>query len=321
MSKSNLSVGNQGWVDRINAAWRKAATAYIDIGNMLIESKDAVKHGEWLDLLGKLDFDKRTAQKLMEIARDERLAKASTLTLLPQHWTTLYELTRLGDDEFERALSVGGITKQTKPRKPAVTDAEYHDVTQSPGGLPEPGVAVSAGGGSEITPLAPAEPFTPHDDREGGDSVVIETCPKCGAQGAAFICDTPGCPVNGGAAWPDADDGLQGHYHDSAAIHEAVALADSLLTDDWADGETQDESPPEGMVAIWVDPHDPMSMFSKGLMLAMDGSTTVNITDAAAEWSENMVLRTNELHDFIDLLIEFEAAYRAQHGNGNAAAL
>lgn len=30
--------------------------------------------------------------------------------------------------------------------------------------------------------------------------VEIVTCPKCGAQGMAFICDTPGCPVNGGAA-------------------------------------------------------------------------------------------------------------------------
>jgi hypothetical protein len=116
---------------------------------------------------------------------------------------------------------------------------------------------------------------------------------------------------------------LQGHYHDSVAIHEAVALADSSLTADWADGETQQAvgPPREGMIAVWIDPYDPMNVFSTGLMLAMDGSTTVNITDAAAEWSENMVLRTNELHDFIDLLIEFEAAYRAQHGNGNAAAL
>jgi hypothetical protein len=161
--------------------------------------------------------------------------------------------------------------------------------TQSPD--PHPGAAASAEGGSEIPPLAPAEPVTPRGRSQGGDSVVIP------------------------------DDGLQGHYRepvfyrtgdedapyqDSAAIHEALALADSSH---------------EGMIAIWVDPHNPMSMFSTGLMLAMDGSTTVNITDAAAEWSENMVLRTNELHDFIDLLIEFEAAYRAQHGNGNAADL
>jgi hypothetical protein len=28
---------------------------------------------------------------------------------------------------------------------------------------------------------------------------AIETCPKCGAEGVAFICSEPGCPVNGGA--------------------------------------------------------------------------------------------------------------------------
>jgi hypothetical protein len=287
MSKSNISVGNQGWVDRINTAWRKAATAYIDIGNMLIESKAATPHGEWIDLLGKLDFDKRTAQKLMEIARDERLAKASELTLLPQHWTTLYALTRLGDDEFERALSVGGVTKQAKPRKPTVTEAEFYDVdgsgippqdhlTQSPGVLPEPGLAVSAEGGSEIPPLAPAEPVTPRGRSQGGDSDVIP------------------------------DDGLQGHYPDSAAAHEALALADS---------------PREGMALIWIDPHDPMSVFATGLMLAMDGASELNVAGAAVAWPENMPLLTEGLHDFADWLIEFEASFRALHGNGNAAAL
>jgi hypothetical protein len=292
MSKSNISVGNQAWADRINAAvgnqvwadrinaaWRKAATAYIDIGNMLIESKAATLHGEWIDLLGKLDFDKRTAQKLMEIARDERLAKASALTLLPQHWTTLYALTRLGDDEFERALSVGGVTKQTKPRAPTVTEAEYHDVTQSP--VPQPGAAVSAEGESS-PPHAPTLIATPQDDRQGGDSVVIP------------------------------DDGLQGHYHDSVTAHEAAALADSSR---------------EGMIVLWIDPHDPMSAFAAGLMLAMDGMREIRgavdqgVARAAAEWPENMLLRTAELHDFADWLIEFEAAFRAQHGNGNAASL
>jgi putative salt-induced outer membrane protein YdiY len=34
-----------------------------------------------------------------------------------------------------------------------------------------------------------------------------------------------------------------------------------------------------------------------------------------------MPLRTADLHDFADWMIDFEAAYRAQRGNGNAAAL
>jgi hypothetical protein len=139
MSKSNISVGNQGWIDRINAAWHKAATAYIDIGNLLIDAKKTVSHGDWADLLGKLDFDKRTAQKLMEIARDERLSNPSHATLLPKHWTTLYELSKLPDAEFERALNEGAITKNTqraevkrlRGQTPKVTDAEYHDVTDS----------------------------------------------------------------------------------------------------------------------------------------------------------------------------------------------
>jgi hypothetical protein len=87
---------------------------------------------------------------------------------------------------------------------------DTRDATQSPD--PHPGIAVSAEGESSPLPHAPALIATPHDDREGGDSVV-----------------TP-------------DDGLQEHYHDYyydvVAAHERLALADSSVTADRADGET-----------------------------------------------------------------------------------
>lgn len=51
-------------------------------------------------------------------------------------------------------------------------------------------VLASTGSGEETK--GADEPFQPK----------IETCPKCQAQGVAFICDQPGCPVNGGAAYP-----------------------------------------------------------------------------------------------------------------------
>lgn len=38
-------------------------------------------------------------------------------------------------------------------------------------------------------------------DKDGRIILPIITCPKCGAQAVAFICDTKGCPVNGGAAY------------------------------------------------------------------------------------------------------------------------
>ena len=34
---------------------------------------------------------------------------------------------------------------------------------------------------------------------DGTLNAPVITCSKCGAKGMAFICDTRGCPVNGGA--------------------------------------------------------------------------------------------------------------------------
>jgi hypothetical protein len=36
-------------------------------------------------------------------------------------------------------------------------------------------------------------------DEDGNVILPIITCPKCHAKAVAFICDTKGCPVNGGA--------------------------------------------------------------------------------------------------------------------------
>ncbi len=46
----------------------------------------------------------RTAQRLMIVARDVRLVDPTHASLLPPHWRTLYELTKLDSDQFDRAL-------------------------------------------------------------------------------------------------------------------------------------------------------------------------------------------------------------------------
>lgn len=310
MSKSNISVGTQGWADRINAAWRKSALAYIETGLILIECKKTVAHGDWTDMLENgLDFDPNTAQRLMKIARDRRITNPANLPLLPKRWTELYQLTKCKtNDEFEHMLKHGYAIRAPKP---TVTVAEYHDVTQSPG--PQPGVAVSASGGSGIPPLSAPQSETPHDDREGGDSDVT--------------------------LYTLSDVGLQGYYQDAEEVERfdhvwPADLDDSSVTTDRAEGETPqavappfraDESifgpPRDGMISIWIDPAHPMSVFATGLMMAVDGLQRMPVAVAAAQWPENMPLLTQTLHDFADLMIEFEAAYRAQHGNGNAAAL
>jgi hypothetical protein len=296
MSRSNLSVGNQAWIDRINAAWHKAATAYIDIGNLLIDAKKTVPHGDWADLLGKLDFDKRTAQKLMEIARDERLSNPSHVTLLPKHWTTLYELSKLPDAEFERALNEGAITKNTQRAevkklrgpKPKVTEAEYRDVTESPD--VGPGRAASTDDGAPPDAIATA---TPHGDRKSGDSDrhFADSQPREEVPDASRGNTAPAAeedPVEaGGAEWKPP--------------HFTV--------------------PREGLVPYWIDQDDLVSAFANGLAMAMSASRLTNIQELARCWPPAMPLRSDQLDKFCDYLLNFEAEYRKRYGDGNDAAL
>ncbi len=45
----------------------------------------------------------------MTISRDERLSNGAHAHVLPPHWGTLYELTRLPDDVFEAKIADGTI--------------------------------------------------------------------------------------------------------------------------------------------------------------------------------------------------------------------
>jgi hypothetical protein len=63
-----------------------------------------------------LPFKKRTAQMFMAVARDLRLRKAKTSSLLPPYWNTLYKITRLSDAMLERLIDDGTIRPDTGAR-------------------------------------------------------------------------------------------------------------------------------------------------------------------------------------------------------------
>ena len=96
------------WARQISAAWRASIEAIFECGRLLIAAKDALDHGEFTKMVERdLPFGKRTAQRLMAIARDTRLTNPTHASLLPQSWMTLYELTRLSDDYFATAIADG----------------------------------------------------------------------------------------------------------------------------------------------------------------------------------------------------------------------
>lgn len=103
-----------GWSGRITRRWQQAVQrtveSFLEIGRLLIEAKAAIEHGEFEAMIeSDLPFKPRTARRLMAIARDQRITKRTQESVLPASWTTLYELTKLDDDEFEARLSDGTI--------------------------------------------------------------------------------------------------------------------------------------------------------------------------------------------------------------------
>jgi hypothetical protein len=62
---------------------RRLDSGYFRVGHYLLEAKAALEHGDFIAMVeSDLPFKRRSAQKLMAVARDQRLQKASTLTLL-----------------------------------------------------------------------------------------------------------------------------------------------------------------------------------------------------------------------------------------------
>lgn len=110
--------GSFEWhVDQITDAWDAAAYQWIKCGELLLWAKEDLGHGQWEKMVKKhLPFSLRTAQKLMVIAADVRLQKA-TRESLPRHVATLYEMTYLEDATLKRALKSGTINADTTFRE------------------------------------------------------------------------------------------------------------------------------------------------------------------------------------------------------------
>jgi hypothetical protein len=108
------------WAPRINAEWRKSVEGILGVGRQLIAAKEACEHGEFLRLFKghenavsePLPFSENTSQRLMAVASHEVLSNAAHVQHLPQSWGTLYELTKLDDEQIVAGIKAGEITAE-----------------------------------------------------------------------------------------------------------------------------------------------------------------------------------------------------------------
>jgi hypothetical protein len=111
------------WVARINEAWRSSVEGILAVGRLLIDAKEGpekLPHGEFGKMIeSRLPFQARTAQMLMAIAEDKRIANTKHVSHLPSSWGTLYELTKVPDEVFEKSLKEG-VIRPDMPRDEAM---------------------------------------------------------------------------------------------------------------------------------------------------------------------------------------------------------
>jgi len=102
---------------QISQRWRASVEAIIDTGRLLIRAKKALSHGEFGAMIEtRLPFGASTARRLMAIAADRRISNRAHAHVLPPHWATLYELTKLNDASFEARIADGSIRPDMERR-------------------------------------------------------------------------------------------------------------------------------------------------------------------------------------------------------------
>ena len=79
----------------------------------------------------ELPFGERTAQRLMVIAQDKRLRKATHVSLLPSSWGTLHAISQLTDAELEAAIA-NGIIHPEAQRKDIEAIGAAHSEPDTP---------------------------------------------------------------------------------------------------------------------------------------------------------------------------------------------
>lgn len=91
------------YVDRYNALLCKSADTFIALGETLYEAKESLSNDDFKLFLEKtgLNNSKSTYSKLIKIG-EEAPRLRPYVNNLPQSWTTLYALSKLEADQFEK---------------------------------------------------------------------------------------------------------------------------------------------------------------------------------------------------------------------------
>jgi hypothetical protein len=94
----------------IRETWRRGVESTIAAGQLLIEARQQLEHGEFaLMIKAKLPFDASTARRLMIVAEHPVLSNRAHGHVLPPSWRTLYELSKVPHDVLLARIADGTV--------------------------------------------------------------------------------------------------------------------------------------------------------------------------------------------------------------------
>lgn len=157
------------WAIRINASWRRSFESTIEAGQLLIDAKRQLPHGQFEKMIeAQLDFSASTAQRLMIVARDNRLTNPAHGQLLPRSARTLYELSKLTDEQFTYGVEQKIITPDMERK-----DVELIRPTPSRERIPEPAKSVDPDQNGTGGVLIPSMVSGRLGEQEAGETMTV----------------------------------------------------------------------------------------------------------------------------------------------------
>lgn len=91
--------------NRIGASWRRVVQDVMEVARLCAEASARLTAAQKSELMAHLPFRRATFSKLAQIGADSRLNAPEIQRLLPPHYTTMYAVTLLNDEELIQAFA------------------------------------------------------------------------------------------------------------------------------------------------------------------------------------------------------------------------
>ena len=115
----------QSYVQRISNSWRESVEKIIQTSHILVESEEQLSDVEFLDMVNQLPISQSTISKLLMIGKNSYLP--NKVEYLPPHWTTIYEISQLDEQQIDKGI-VDGFINPSSTKKDI---DRFHNVTDT----------------------------------------------------------------------------------------------------------------------------------------------------------------------------------------------